>query len=511
MYNNKFVKSNKPFIFSKKISDNNKTIPLNEVNNTIGPIRYFPPSIQEWSNSIYVYNSMTIKNISIAQKTLSKLIKSYFNLYLSKKLSYNKLIPTRFKRLSVNKIFISKADLKHTSNKVIITLYVYNEERRILINRLKRIETMLFSYHNNTSNEASKDLLLLFSLRKRLNLIKKEDTSFLLGWLEEVKKYIIEEINLEKKSLEAINKSILKKDKLLSIKTLEEKLKKILTITSSSEKDPILFKHYENIYTNFLNKTILEKEIATIAYYKLLLNLNKYKFEDLFLSQLSPLIYKLYNKEVEFNIVNLKAIYLNSDIFTQAIALKLRNRNNKLLRVLRSFLYMVKLPKVNFLKERFSHINIKKLWVNRVKNLTIDSLAINNKRDNVDDLLKGLFTKSNFSKKLKVSIYDKYNKNEAGKAILNPSLLNYVILLLKHKSMAGVRLEAKGRLTRRFTASRSLFKIKWKGSLKNIDSSYRGLPSVMLRGHVKSNVQYSIVNSKTRNGAFGLKGWISGK
>jgi hypothetical protein len=77
--------------------------------------------------------------------------------------------------------------------------------------------------------------------------------------------------------------------------------------------------------------------------------------------------------------------------------------------------------------------------------------------------------------------------------------------------MAGVRLEAKGRLTRRFTASRSVFKIKWKGSLKNIDSSYKGLSSVILRGHFKNNVQYSIINSKTRNGTFGLKGWISGK
>jgi hypothetical protein len=64
---------------------------------------------------------------------------------------------------------------------------------------------------------------------------------------------------------------------------------------------------------------------------------------------------------VEFNIVNLKAIYLNSDIFTQAIALKIRNRDNKLLRVLRSFLTMIKLPKVNLLKERFAHVNLKKL------------------------------------------------------------------------------------------------------------------------------------------------------
>jgi len=39
-----------------------------------------------------------------------------------------------------------------------------------------------------------------------------------------------------------------------------------------------------------------------------------------------------------------------------------------------------------------------------------------------------------------------------------------------------------------------------------MDSSYRGLSSIILRGYNKSNVQYSIVNSKTRNGSFGLKG-----
>jgi hypothetical protein len=31
----------------------------------------------------------------------------------------------------------------------------------------------------------------------------------------------------------------------------------------------------------------------------------------------------------------------------------------------------------------------------------------------------------------------------------------------------------------------------------------------MLRGHAKSNIQYTKLNSKTRNGAFGLKSWIS--
>jgi hypothetical protein len=115
------------------------------------------------------------------------------------------------------------------------------------------------------------------------------------------------------------------------------------------------------MYKDFYYKTQLEKEINTIAYYKLLLDLNKSKFENKFLSKLKPLISKLYNKEVEFNIINLKTLYLNSDIFTEAISLKLKNRDNKLLRVLRSALSLVKLPKVNRIKEQYNKINIKEL------------------------------------------------------------------------------------------------------------------------------------------------------
>jgi hypothetical protein len=53
--------------------------------------------------------------------------------------------------------------------------------------------------------------------------------------------------------------------------------------------------------------------------------------------------------------------------------------------------------------------------------------------------------------------------------------------------------------------------MKWKGGLKNVDSTFRGFPAIMLRGHVKSNVQYTIINSKTRNGAYGVKGWVSSR
>ena len=293
------------------------------------------------------------------------------------------------------------------------------------------------------------------------------------------------------------------KEKKLILENLNKDLVKIVNIIGICEKDSIINQYYETMYKDFLYKTHLEKEINTISYYKLLLNLNKSKFENKFLLKLKPLITKFYNKEVEFNIVNLKTLYLNSDIFTEAISLKLKNRNNRLLQVLRSSLSMIKLPKINRIREQYNKVNIKELWVNKINNLNVNFLDCKYyNKDILNKLLLDLFNNS-------ACIINKENN----KSRINNSnlLLNFILNSLKHKNMAGARLEAKGRLTRRFTASRSVFKIKWKGSLKNIDSSYKGLSSTILRGYAKSNVQYSMVNSKTRNGAFGLKGWISSK
>jgi hypothetical protein len=506
--NNEHTQNIKPFIFTKKINSKYKVIPLNITTNTLGPTRHFPSATKEWFNSIYSFNSNSIKNLSIADKNLIRLIKSYFNLFFNKSILKSKRIATRFKRLAVKKIFISKAELKHTNSKVVITLYVYNEERRVLIRKIKRLEAILFPHFITSSfllkQEKSNNKNKLLSIKEKLNIIKsQEDTVSLMSWLHGLKSYLIEQIKLEENNLLIAKKTKLLKEKRLIIENLNKDLVKIINIISICENDSVINKYYETMYKDFLCKTHLEKEINTIAYYKLLLNLNKSKFENKFLSKIKPLIAKFYNKEVEFNIVNLKTLYLNSDIFTEAISLKLKNRNNRLLQVLRSSLSMIKLPKVNRIREQYNKINIKELWVNKINSLNVNSL--NSKyygKDVLNKLLLDLFKNSSY-------IINKENdKNTVNKGNL---LLNFILNSLKHKDMAGARLEAKGRLTRRFTASRSVFKIKWKGSLKNIDSSYRGLSSVILRGHAKSNVQYSVVNSKTRNGAFGLKGWISSK
>jgi Mitochondrial ribosomal protein (VAR1) len=492
MFNNDEFKTIKPLIFIKKLKNNYKIISFNKIRSTLGHVRYFPPATQEWYNSIYSYDNNYIKNITIADKNLTRLIKSYFNLYFNNKLLRSKRIMTRFRRYSMNKIFFSKAELKHTSSKVIITLYVFNEERRILLNKISIIETKLFSYV-----DLSQDKRMNFSLKEKINIIKNIKKNF--DFFKLLNFSVSEELRKIEKNLIIWKNQEDKEEKQLELDTLKMRLKYLKSILLICEKFSSYNLHYNRLYYKHLENTILEKEMLIITYYNLLINLNRSKFEDKFLLKLKPLISKIYNKEVEFNIVDLKTVYLNSHLLTEVVSLKLKDRKNKLLDILSSFLHMVKLPKVNFSKEKFAYTNPKTLLNNKIKNFRVNNLVTNiNNKDSLNRFLLNIFKNSNYTNKLEKCIY-------------NEQLLNSVLHSLKYKEMGGIRLEAKGRLTRRLTASRSIFKIRWKGSLKNIDSSYRGLSSVILRGYNKSNVQYSIVNSKTRNGSFGLKGWISGK
>jgi hypothetical protein len=57
--------------------------------------------------------------------------------------------------------------------------------------------------------------------------------------------------------------------------------------------------------------------------------------------------------------------------------------------------------------------------------------------------------------------------------------------------MSGIKIEVKGRLTKRYRADRSVYSLKHKGGLKNISSSFQGLSSVLFRGNTKSNISYS--------------------
>jgi Mitochondrial ribosomal protein (VAR1) len=206
-------------------------------------------------------------------------------------------------------------------------------------------------------------------------------------------------------------------------------------------------------------------------FYKQLLYINKSKFNNSYLQGLIDLIKKIYKKNIEFNIINLKYFYFNSDIFTQPLILKLRKKR-KLLRYLKACVRKAKIKKIK-LNEKSKYI------------FELDNLFTLNYKDIANNLL-----------------YELMLQNKTNSKYIKKVVLNYI----KYKRVTGVRLEASGRLTRRYTASRSQYKVRYKGNLENVYSSFKGYPSVVLRGNFKPNLQYTKLYSKSRIGSFGIKG-----
>lgn len=102
--------------------------------------KHFPSSVREWNNSIYTFNKEGL--ILIPNTTLSaiKLIRSFFTLFnflIEKKIRRRKLL-IRKRKLSSNRVYTSNGEFKHTNNKVIITLYVFNRQKQNYISSLKK-------------------------------------------------------------------------------------------------------------------------------------------------------------------------------------------------------------------------------------------------------------------------------------------------------------------------------------------------------------------------------------
>lgn len=409
--------------------------------NEIAQTRHYPPANKEWFNSIYAYNKNTIKLLPVADKVTLKLLKSYFNLYSPKleKSVKSSRVRRRFRRLSTNRILISRPELKHTTSKVVITVYVYNRQKIYYLRKLGNILAVdLYPY---------KKFSYLF--------IKKT----------------------KKKSLNLISKVYKQKKKLLK------------TLNIKHNKD----KNYENKYLKSFFSKCLQKEMISF-YYKQIISLNESKFEKTYLLPLTGLIKNIYNKKIEFNLVNLKNLYLNSYLFSETLVTKIRNKKNRVLRVLKASLRMFQLASLNNLAIFDDMYNRKK----KLQNLKVNYLGLGKeiKSDEINEI-----TQIVYKKKYPNAIEDNITQTI--------STTNSVLGSIKNKSITGIRLEAAGRLTRRNTAERSISKLRYKGNLKNMDSSYKGFSSVLLRGHAKSNVQYTKLKSKLRIGSFGLKGWVS--
>jgi len=436
-------------IFNKHLNLNKKT--TFKPQGVLGKKKYFPPVSKEWINTIYVFNKNNLKNLPVYDLYTNELIKNYFNLYLNPKyLGKSKYKFSKKRRLSFNKIYVSKAEVKHSSNKAIITIYLYNREKLSLLKKIKSLKESFYSK------------LFLKKSIYNINIVAP----------------LKKEFQKEEAYINAI---------------LEYKLKKDLYKKNSNIGFLKTLKHnginIKNLSKNFLIR--FYKDLILLQRYKLKLNINKYKFEEKLLYKLKNLVFKIYNKKVEFNIVNMKSIILNSDFITKLLVQKIKNKKTNILKVMNTILNKMVLPKTNNIIERSPTIK------------SVDFNSLENKYSN--SMLGGVLKKNSFSRFLNRNYYNvilKRNYSDIFKIIFNS--INY-------KNLSGTRLQVKGRLSKRNRADRALLKVRWKGGLKNIDSSYKRLSSVDFRGYLNSNLEYSIYSSKRTIGAFAVKGWVSGK
>ena len=369
---------------------------------------FYPFSPKEWFNSIYSYQKSYIKPLIIFDKIIYTLVKIYLNMLKYKKHPFKRRRHNRI-RYSANKIYSGRAELLHTNSKIHIILYLYNKPKAAIKRNIRKIVTLRkfyrFIYKNKVKYIPYYKNRIFFSLKKKFFVFKKWNTVCF------------------KPIYNMLNYFLLRKN--------------------------YLFKPYKINYRLLKKFFKLQKRFFNT---KKSIDFNKYKLNNLSVSfrnlGLISMIEKLYDKSVIINFVEKKSIHLNSDIFASAVALKLRNRKNKAIRVLRKAI---------------------------VKMVTIPDLHT---RITFDDLSEVM------------------NKNN-------------IITTIQQQAVNGVRFKASGRLTKRLTAQRAISKVRYVGSLKNIRSSLNNLSSTLLRGYAKSNLEYININSKTRNGTFGLKTWVS--
>ena len=254
----------------------------------------------------------------------------------------------------------------------------------------------------------------------------------------------------------------------------------------------------------------LYKILTTIRRYRLRLSLNRYKLEEQLLYKLSQLIRKYYGKKVELNIVNLKYMAFNVDIFTEILTSKIKKEKSSPISNMNALLSKIVLPEVNTIIERGRlerNVDLD-LVDNKFINLNVSSIINKNNllKDSLNKLLFDLYYKTAFDG----SPENKLNEVFTDKAYYL-KIRDIILNNIKYKNMGGARLIVKGRLTKRYRADRAVYKMKWKGGLKNIDSAFKGLSTVTYRGYMDSNVERSSFVSKRRIGAFGVTSWISGR
>ena len=317
-------------------------------------LKHFPSSVREWNNSIFTYNKNALPLIPNVCKLAIKFIINYFKLY-NKKIEgkirrYRVLRSLSFKirKLSSSRIFISKGEFKHTNNKVTITIYSFNRQKNNYLLKLKKRYLRKFFKRiklnwRKAHNKLKFRTFNVFQKRKYRGLFKQTYHSY--KWIYYKKKIKI-------KSLLDIKLTKIKIKGLLALKKTNRKKRKIINILKKLKKNSYKFKGISDYVNNFYKKLIKKsiRKMENYIYFRQLIFINESKFNYTYLQYLKNHLQVLFNKNVEFNFINLKQFFLNSNILSESIMLKITRNRRKLYPLLKNLKKKVGL---NIVKKKF--------------------------------------------------------------------------------------------------------------------------------------------------------------
>jgi hypothetical protein len=142
-----------------------------------------------------------------------------------------------------------------------------------------------------------------------------------------------------------------------------------------------IIKNYQNrYYKRFIRKSL--RRVLLFIYFKQLIYINKSKFNNSYLQGLTNLVKKIYKKNVQFNFINVKYFYFNSDIFTQSLILKLRKNRRKLLKHLKSSISKINIKNIEEVNSKyFFNLNNLNLYTSNLDttNQLLYNLLLQNK------------------------------------------------------------------------------------------------------------------------------------
>ena len=611
----------------KRIDKNLGLRAAKKIERKVRDTRHFAPANKEWNNSVYTFNKSYLYDMGAKHEITNNSIRVHFSqTLLPERITKSKRMRDLLRRKSTRKLFVSRPEIKQTNDKAIVTVYLYDREKKEYLRKLFLLRRWL--------NKIQRDAQLKTNLYKQNKLIKKyvaynkqykrkflrkkrisfnwrffryrhrryitkrrirkyriksdfyRKTVFMLlkkkrfflnlvlfnflrkvfkvyfGLRTEIREkdlfkrilYVTRRFKIKEKFIAILSKPTwltwytketkkekkkrhkwnrehedkvhrkpkrvkkLKIKKKHSIKLLESINLKLLRILMSKtdisySQLHVSYNNYKRKYGKYFVKMLLKKENLVFKYLSKLY-LNKFKMYSL-LPVLKSFLSKVYNKKIQFNLVNLRYLQLNSNMYSEAISIKLKDRTLSLSKIIRKSFNIIKPVKpkhkyITYQKEKnFPLTNIFTMFgkynvINgNILNTVFNKMHNKNKPSTTLNIKQGSLVKK-----------DNIRYSATGQ-LKNLTTIRGILKSIKYKWLTGARVEAKGRLTRRYAASRALFKYKYKGTLRNLEylrniENDRYSPNVsMLRSDIRPNSHYTLSHSKRRIGAFGIKAWMS--